>query len=59
VAEQIRTRPLHSAAVGECAGSLLLPHHLQAYTALVALTLSLDLFICAKDLLVEAMARPS
>src|SRR5262245_40331021 len=39
----------------KCAGSLLLSHHLRTDIALVALTPSGDLFICAKDLFFEAI----
>src|SRR5262249_22002214 len=48
-------RPL---CVGECQEALSLPRPRAEYR-LVALTSSKDLFICAKDLFVEAMAGPS
>jgi|SRR5262249_9388333 len=48
-------RPL---CVGECQEALSLPRPRAEY-CLVALTSFGDLFICAKDLFVEAMAGPS
>src|SRR5262245_760116 len=40
----------------KCACSLLRPHHLQADAPYVGLTPPSDLFVCAKDLFLEAIA---
>jgi hypothetical protein len=51
-----RTRPLHSAAVGEVWWFFASLRSPSGRYRLVALTPSADLFICAKDLFVEATA---